>query len=114
MSVFNIEDETFDNEFYLRVLHTDDLQQIVVMSLRPREEIGLGAHDNTSQTIRIEQGEGIAMLDGSEFDIYEGDVIVVPAGVEHNVVNTGPAPLKLYTVYAGEPLHEEGEVQQRR
>ena len=113
MSVFNIEDETLDNEFFRKVIHTDTLQQVVVMSLRPGDEIGTEVHDTTSQFIRIEQGEGIAVLDGIEYDIYEGDVVVVPAGTEHNVIAHGTVPLKLYTVYSGEVLHEEGETQQR-
>lgn len=113
MSVFNIEDETMDNEFFRRVLHTDDLQQIVVMALRPGDEIGTEVHDNTSQFIRIEQGDGIAVLDGVEYDLYEGDIVVVPAGTEHNVIATGTVSLKLYTVYSGEVLHAEGEVTQR-
>lgn len=112
MSVFSIEDETLDNDFFRRVIHTDDLQQIVVMSLRPGEEIGSEVHDSTSQFIRIEQGDGIAVLDGIEYDLSEGDVVVVPAGTEHNVIAKGTVPLKLYTVYSGEVLHEEGGVEQ--
>ena len=114
MSVFNIEDETLDNEFFRKVIHTDALQQIVVMSLRPGDEIGTEVHDSTSQFIRVEQGEGIAVLDGIEYDIYEGDVVVVPAGTEHNVIAEGTVPLKLYTVYSGEVLHAEGEVPRSR
>lgn len=110
MSVFNIEDETLDNENFRKVIHTDALQQIVVMSLCPGEEIGTEVHDSTSQFIRIEQGEGVAVLDGIEYDIYEGDVVVVPAGITHNVISSGTVALKLYTVYSGEVLHEEGEV----
>lgn len=110
MSVFNIEDETLDNESFRKVIHTDALQQIVVMSLCPGEEIGTEVHDSTSQFIRIEQGEGVAVLDGIEYDIYEGDVVVVPAGITHNVISSGTVALKLYTVYSGEVLHEEGEV----
>jgi mannose-6-phosphate isomerase-like protein (cupin superfamily) len=113
MSVFNIEDETLDNEFFRKVIHTDALQQIALMSIQPREEIGKEVHDNTSLFIRIEQGEGVAVLDEIEYDIYEGDVVVVPAGTEHNVIASGAVPLRLFIVYSGEVLHKEAEVRLR-
>jgi mannose-6-phosphate isomerase-like protein (cupin superfamily) len=112
MSVFNIEDEVMDNEFYLNVLHTDEYQQIVAMSLKPGQEIGFETHEDTSQFIRIEQGEGIAVLDDVEYEIYEGDAVVIPAGTEHNIVSTGKVPLKFYTLYSGEILHNPTQVQQ--
>lgn len=110
MSVINLEEETVDNEFFVNVLHTDDFQQLVVMSLPPGTDIGLEIHEATSQFIRIEQGECFVVLDGIEYDLYEGDAVVVPAGTEHNVYNTGTVPLKLYTVYSGELLHSPTEV----
>ena len=110
MSVFNIEDETLNNTYFRRVVSTDALQQVVVMSLKPKEEIGTEVHLNTSQFIRVEQGEGVAILDGEEYDLYEGDVVVVPAGTEHNVIARGDEPLKLYTIYSGEILHDEDEI----
>jgi len=113
MSVFNIEDETLENPYFRRVVHTDALQQVVVMSLNPKEEIGKEVHLNTSQFIRVEQGEGVAVLEGEEYDIYEGDVVLVPAGTEHNVIATGKEPLKLYTIYSGEILHNEDDVQNK-
>lgn len=111
MSVFSIEDETLDNAFFRKVLHTDVLQQVVVMSLNPGEEIGMETHDNTSQFIKVEEGEGLAVLDGLEFDIGPGDVVLLPAGTEHNIIANGDEPLKLYTVYSGENLHKENALQ---
>ena len=114
MSVFSIEDETLENVAYMRVVHTDHLQQIVVMSLKPREETGTTVHDVTSQFICVEQGEGTAFLDGVEYGICEGEVLVIPAGTEYTIVAAGKEPLKLYTVYSGEPLYAPGEVRTRK
>lgn len=111
MSVFSIEDETLDNTAYRRVVHTDDVQQIALMCLRPGEDTGKEVHESTSQFLCVEEGEGVVELDGIEYDIVEGDVVVVPPGVEHTLSATGTEPLKLYTVYSGEHLHLPNEVQ---
>lgn len=113
MATLAIEEETADNASFRRVLYTDELQQVVVMCLLPGEAIGREVHAATSQFLRVEQGEGVAVLDGVEHDVVEGDAVLVPAGVEHNVRNTGTEPLKLYTVYSGEVLHGEDEVVER-
>ena len=104
MSVFSIEDETLDNVEYLRVVHTDDNQQIAVMHLRPGENTGVEMHDATSQVLHIMDGEGTATLDGIEYDLCVGDLVVVPAGTAHTLAAGRDEQLKLYTVYSGEPL----------
>ena len=111
MSVFSIEDETLDNMEYLRVVHTDDNQQIAVMHLRPGEDTGVEMHDATSQVLHVVDGEGTATLDGIEYDLGVGDLVVVPAGTEHTLAAGRDEHLKLYTVYSGEPLHRPDEVQ---
>lgn len=111
MSVFSIEDATLDNTAYRRVVHTDDYQQIVAMHLRPGEDTGAEVHDTTSQVLHVVDGEGTATLDGIEYDLNEGDMVVVPAGTEHTIAAGKDEHLKLYTVYAGEILHRPDEVQ---
>lgn len=110
MSVFNIEQATEENLFFRRVVYTDELMQVVLMTLRAGQEIGEEVHETTSQFIRIEQGEGLAILEGEEYDLYAGDAVCVPAGMRHNVLNTGAGTLHMYTVYSGVPLHGPSEV----
>jgi mannose-6-phosphate isomerase-like protein (cupin superfamily) len=95
----NIEQETLENENFRKVLYTDPLLQLVVMSLLPGEEIGEEVHE-LDQFIRVESGEGEAVLDGERQDIGDGSAIVIPKGTLHNIVNTSSdEPLKLYTIY---------------
>jgi mannose-6-phosphate isomerase-like protein (cupin superfamily) len=110
MSVFNIEDATEENRFFRRVVYTDELMQVVLMTLQTGQEIGEEVHEGTSQFIRVEDGEGVAVLNGEEFDVMPGDAVCVPAGTLHNIVNTGPMPMHLYTVYSGMVLHATTEV----
>jgi mannose-6-phosphate isomerase-like protein (cupin superfamily) len=103
--VTNIEDITEENENFREVLFTGPNSQLVVMSLLPNEEIGMEVHD-VDQFIRIEEGEGKVILDGEEHLIADGSAIVIPAGTEHNVINTSPdEKLKLYTIYS--PAHHK-------
>ena len=98
--VTDIEYKTLQNENFREVLFTGPLSQLVVMALKPGEEIGLETHGDVDQFIRIEAGEGKAVLNGEEHDLADGSAIVIPAGVEHNVINTSHTEmLKLYTVY---------------
>ena len=106
--VTNIEKETLENENFRKVLYTSNYSQLVVMSLQPGEDIGAEVH-GLDQFIRIEQGAGKAVLNGHEYDVEDDFAIVIPAGVEHNVVNTGETPMKLYTVYSP-PEHKDGTV----
>lgn len=107
--IINIEKETLENTDYRRVLYTAKNSQLVLMNLRPSEEIGKEIH-HLDQFIRIEQGAGKAILDGVEHDLQADFAIVVPAGTEHNIVNTGAGDMKLYTVYSP-PEHKDGVVE---
>lgn len=106
--VQNIEKLTLENTDFRRVLYTAKHSQLVLMSLLPGEEIGAEVHE-LDQFLRIEAGEGKAVLDGVEHAIGDGSAIVVPAGTEHNIINTSEAPMKLYTVYSP-PEHKDGTV----
>jgi mannose-6-phosphate isomerase-like protein (cupin superfamily) len=94
----NLETDTIENENFRKVLNTTDKSQLVVMSLLPGEEIGEEVH-KVDQFIRIEQGEGKAVLDGEEFDIENNWAVVIPAGTRHNIINTSEGEMKLYTLY---------------
>jgi mannose-6-phosphate isomerase-like protein (cupin superfamily) len=105
----DIEDRTVENRDFRRVLYTGPHLQLVLMSLKPGEEIGEEIHDDTDQFFRVEEGEGEVIIDGRTTPIESETAIVVPAGARHNIRNTGDEPLKLYTVYAP-PHHEDGTV----
>ena len=108
--VTNIEKDTLENKDYRRVLYTGRNMQLVLMTLQPGEEIGLETHDEHDQFIRVEAGTGTAMLNGKKHDLSDGVAVVIPAGVEHNVINTSKKePLRLYTLY-GPPEHPDGTV----
>ncbi len=107
--VTNIEKSTLENETFRTVLYTAKNSQLVVMSLLPLEDIGAEAH-HLDQFIRVEAGQGKAVLNGNEYDIGPGHVVVVPAGVMHNIINTSPdSEMKLYTLYSP-PNHKDGTV----
>ena len=110
--VQNIEDLAISNEFFRQVLYTAKYSQLVLMSLRAGEEIGAEVH-KLDQFFRVEQGTGEVVLDGHRTPIKAGFAIVVPAGANHNIINTGGVPLKLYTVYSP-PNHRDGVVHQTR
>jgi mannose-6-phosphate isomerase-like protein (cupin superfamily) len=104
--IVNIEDKSLQNDFFREVLYTAQHSQLVVMSLLPNEDIGLEVHEVTDQFIRIEAGEGKAVLNGQEHPLASGVAVVVPAGVTHNIINTSSEQkLKLYTVYS--PAHHK-------
>lgn len=102
----NIERETLENTDYRRVLYTAKNSQLVLMNVRPGEEIGEEVH-HLDQFIRFESGEGKAILDGVEHAVKADDALVIPQGTRHNVINTGSEELKLYTVYSP-PEHKDG------
>jgi mannose-6-phosphate isomerase-like protein (cupin superfamily) len=103
----NIETITLKNEHFRQVLYTSQHLQLVVMSLKPNESIGMETHAVTDQFLRIEVGEGKVIMNGEEKSVSAGDAFVVPAGTEHNVINTSTKnPLKLYTIYAP-PHHKD-------
>jgi len=106
----NIEDRTEKNEYFREVLYTGAHSQLVVMSLKPGEEIGLETHGDRDQFIRIEEGRGKAILSGQEIAIEKDSALVIPAGIEHNVINTSAdEALKLYTIYSP-PEHADGTI----
>ena len=96
----HIEAETLANENFRKVIHTGQFSQLVLMSLLPGEEVGLETHPHVDQFFRFEKGEGRVVVDAEEFLVTDGDAVVVPAGSQHNVINTGSSELKLYTVYS--------------
>ncbi len=105
----NIEQKSLENEYFRQVLFTGPHSQLVVMALRPGEDIGLETHGDVDQFIRVEAGQGKAILNGQEYPLEDGSAVVIPAGTEHNIVNTSSAPLKLYTIYTP-PEHPDGTV----
>lgn len=107
--VGNIETISLENENFRKVLYTTKDSQLVVMSLKPGEEIGAEVH-HLDQFIRCEQGQGKAVLDGIEHEMTDGMVALVPAGTNHNIINTSTdKPMKLYTLYAP-PNHRDGTI----
>tara|TARA_B100001778_G_C18281365_1_gene491072 strand:- start:53 stop:442 length:390 start_codon:yes stop_codon:yes gene_type:complete len=107
--VGNIEKETIENDNFRKVLFTANYSQLVVMSLKPGEDIGAEVH-GLDQFIRIEQGKGKAVLDGKEYEVEDDFAMVIPAGTEHNVINTSETEvMKLYSIYTP-PEHKHGTV----
>lgn len=106
--VANIEELALKNEYFREVLYTDERLQLVVMALKPGEDIGEEVHQ-LDQFIRIEAGEGKAVLDGTETAIADGSVVIVPAGTRHNIINGAGSSMKLYTLYAP-PNHAHGTI----
>ena len=103
----SIEEETRKNSDFRRVLYTGKYSQLVLMNLKPLEGIGLETHTETDQFFRFEEGEGKIFIDGIEQTVKDGDAIIVPAGAQHNVVNTSKnLELKLYTIYSP-PEHQD-------
>ena len=108
--VTNIERDTLANEDFRRVLFTGPHAQLVLMTLQPREDIGLEKHDGHDQFIRVEAGTGFVLLNGQKSELADGSAVVIPANTEHNIVNTSDvAPMRLYTLYSP-PEHPEGTV----
>ena len=104
--ITNIEKLSLENDNFRKVLYTDKNSQLVLMSLRVGEEIGEEVHD-VDQFLRIEKGTGTAILNDISHTLADGSVILVPAGAKHNVINAGPQPMKLYTLYMP-PHHKDG------
>lgn len=110
--VENLKKQAKENEFFRSVLFTGDHSQLVLMALQPGEDIGQEVH-TVDQLIYIVSGEGKTVLDGTGSDIEKGSVVCVPAGVQHNIVNSGDKPMKLFTVYAP-AAHRPGEVERTK
>jgi mannose-6-phosphate isomerase-like protein (cupin superfamily) len=106
--VIDIEKETLENNNFRKVLYTAKNSQIVVMSLEPGQDIGLETHQ-LDQFVKIESGNGKSVLNGKEHQIGKGYSVIVPAGVEHNIINNLDVPMKIYTVYSP-PNHKDGTI----
>lgn len=110
----NIENETLNNTFFRKVLFTGKYCQVVVMSLKPNEEIGMEVHESVDQFFRIEKGEAKFIINAEESAAGPSDVVIVPAGSLHNVINTSNTEdLKLYTIYSP-PNHPDGTIHQTK
>ncbi|MDP2930508.1 MAG: cupin domain-containing protein [bacterium] len=102
----NIEKDTLENNNFRKVLYTGKHSQLVLMSLAPKEEIGMEVHQDNDQFFRFEKGQGKCVIDGNEYNLSDGSAIVVPAGAEHNIINVSETEdLKLYTIYS--PAHHK-------
>jgi len=106
--ITNIEEKTLANSNFRQVLYTAPHSQLVVMSLAPKEDIGVEVHANVDQFFRIEAGSGKVVMNGEESPIKDGSAIIVPAGTKHNVI-AGEKGLKFYTIYTP-PNHPDGKV----
>lgn len=112
--VTNIEQATLENEYFRRVLYTAKNCQLVVMSLRPGEDIGEEVHDDVDQFIRCESGSGKTVIDGAEHDFSDAFAVIIPAGTRHNIINTSAdEPMKLYTLYSP-PHHKDGTIHETK
>lgn len=107
--VDDIEKLTTENSDFRRVLYTGANIQLVLMTLKPGEEIGEEVHDDRDQFFRFEAGQGEVLIDGARHAVKDDDAVIVPAGARHNVRNTGAEPLQFYTLY-GPPEHRDGVV----
>lgn len=107
--VDDIEKLTKENDNFRKVIFTGKHSQLVLMSLNPGEEIGQEVHNNLDQFFRVDAGEGELLIDGETTKISDGFAVVVPAGADHNITNTGKEDLKLYTIYSP-PNHPDGTI----
>ena len=111
--IADIEKLTEENSAFRHVLYTGHQLQLVLMALKPGEDIGMETHKTHDQFFRIEKGHGEIVIDGTTRKVIGGDAIIVPAGALHNLINTGDKPLRLYTLYAP-PNHVDGLVEKRK
>ena len=110
----NLEEKTLENEYFREVLFTGPNSQLVVMSIAPGDDIGMETHDDVDQFIRVESGYGIAIIGDSKYELSDGVAVVIPAGEQHNVINSSEEEaLKLYTVYTP-PEHPDGKIHQTK
>src|ERR1035437_439962 len=105
----NIEKDTLANTNFRKALYTAKHCQLVLMSLKPNEEIGMEVHPDNDQFFRFEKGQGKCIIDGNEYNVGDGVAVVVPTGAKHNIINTSKTDdLKLYTIYS--PPHHKNEI----
>lgn len=109
-AIINLEKKTVENKFFRKVIMTTKNLQLVLMSIKPGEEIGLEEHGRVDQFFRIEEGKGILVIEGVSKSIGAGDAFIIPQGTRHNLVNTSKSKrLRLYTLYSP-PQHRDGVV----
>ena len=102
----NIEKATRENTNFRKVLYTGKHSQLVLMSLKPNEEIGMETHPDNDQFFRFEMGQGKCIIDGNEYSVTDGDCIIIPSGAKHNIINVSATEdLKMYTIYS--PAHHK-------
>lgn len=106
--ITNIEKDTLNNDNFRKVLYTGKNSQLVLMSLKPGEDIGEEIHKDTDQFFRVDSGSGIVVINDKETPVENGFAVVVPQGAKHNVINNGKEPLKLYSIYS--PPHHRFDV----
>src|SRR5664279_2381986 len=105
----DIEETTLENRNFRKVLYTSKHSQLVLMSLKPLEEIGMEVHEENDQFFRFERGLGLCIIDGNEYEVGDGFAVVVPAGAQHNIINISETEeLKLYTIYS--PAHHKDKI----
>ena len=105
-----IEKDTLENKNFRKVVYTSKHSQLVLMNLKPMEEIGEEIHPENDQFFRFESGLGKVIIDNNQYYVKEGDAVIIPAGAKHNVINVdSKKALKMYTIYAS-PHHKDGIV----
>lgn len=110
----NIEKSTLNNSNFRRVLYTGKHSQLVLMSLKPGEEIGQEVHKSVDQFFRFEKGKGVVSIDNVKYKVTDGDAVIVPSGARHNVKNISKnIALKLYTIYSP-PEHQDGTIRKTK
>lgn len=109
----NIEQDTLDNDNFRHVVYTGEQLQLVLMTLQPGEDIGEEVHNDTDQFFRFDAGNGKCIINGHEYNVKDGDCVIIPAGSKHNIINSGTKALQMYTIYAP-PHHQDGIIQQTK
>jgi mannose-6-phosphate isomerase-like protein (cupin superfamily) len=110
----NLEEETKKNTDFRKVLYTGKYSQLVLMCLKPKEDIGEETHDDVDQFFRFEEGEGVVIIDATKHTVKDGSGVIVPSGAKHNIINTsGTKNLKLYTIYSP-PEHQDKVVRKTK
>lgn len=109
----NIEHDTLSNEAYRKVLFTSANMQLVTMSIKPNEEIGMETHENGAQFVRVEKGKARFTVNKQTFNAEKDDAVIIPQGAKHNVENIGDSELKLYLIYSP-PEHDENTIQKTK
>jgi mannose-6-phosphate isomerase-like protein (cupin superfamily) len=105
----DIEKATLENKNFRKILYTSKYSQLALMSLKPGEEIGTEVHKENDQFFRFEEGQGKCIINGNEYKVGKGSAVVVPAGAQHNIINSlKTSPLKLYTIYS--PPHHKDQI----